>query len=147
MGKGQEDGGEEEDGWEGNALLPRSAQRRQRVPLGPHLLLASDLGGGGTTIASEPRSRGAPGECRPAAGRPAAAGGLASSSWCHFDVVQVPRPGNPCSALISSRPDSSTGSVLQGAGAGHACQLCRATERDSPRCHSAFASIHKPSRG
>lgn len=39
MGKGQEDGGEEELGWEGNASLPCSSRRRERVPLGPHLLL------------------------------------------------------------------------------------------------------------
>lgn len=39
MGKGQEDGGEEEQGWEGNVLLPCSSRGRERVLLGAHLLL------------------------------------------------------------------------------------------------------------
>lgn len=39
MGKGQEDEGEEEDGWEGNTLLPPTAPSGEQVPLGPHLLL------------------------------------------------------------------------------------------------------------
>lgn len=52
-----------------------------------------------------------------------------SSSWCHFDVVQDPPQGNPCSALIRSCPDNSTGFMLLGASAGSPCQLCRATRK------------------
>lgn len=53
MGKGQEDGGEEEDGErEGNALLPCSSWCRERVPLSPHLFLGSDLGDDSTPLSA-----------------------------------------------------------------------------------------------
>lgn len=62
---------------------------------------------------------------------PPLSGGLASSYWCHFDMVQDPLRGNPCSALIRSCLDKSTGSVLQAASAG--CPW--SPERDGSCCH------------